>query len=50
MAAETLLSSLKKEHISYQDEPYTVKTDFTGDLDEMLYPLAVTPEEEIYYN
>lgn len=50
MAAETLLSSLKKEHISYQDEPYTVKTDFTGDLDEMLYPLAVTPEEEIYYD
>ena len=48
-AAEMLLSSLKKEHTSYEDEAYTVKKDFTGDLDEMLYPLATTPEEEIYY-
>lgn len=50
VAAETLLSSLKKEHVSYKEEPYTVKTDFTGDLDEMLYPLATTPEEEVYYD
>ena len=45
-----MLSSLKKEHVSYKEEPYTVKTDFTGDLDEMLYPLATTPEEEVYYD
>lgn len=50
VAAETLLSSLKKEHVSYKKEPYTIKTDFTGDLDEMLYPLATTPEEEVYYD
>ena len=50
VAAETLLSSLKKEHVSYKEEPYTIKTDFTGDLDEMLYPLATTPEEEVYYD
>ena len=49
VAAETLLSSLKKEHVSYKEEPYNIKTDFTGDLDEMLYPLATTPEEEVYY-
>ena len=24
--------------------------DFTGDLDEMLYPLALTEEKEIYYD
>ena len=45
-----MLSSLKKEHVSYKEEPYTIKTDFTGDLDEMLYPLATTPEEEVYYD
>lgn len=50
VAAEILLSSLKKEHVSYKEEPYTIKTDFTGDLDEMLYPLATTPEEEVYYD
>ena len=50
VAADTLLSSLKKEHVSYKEEPYTIKTDFTGDLDEMLYPLATTPEEEVYYD
>lgn len=50
MAVETLLSTLRKEHSSYADEPYTVKKDFTGDLDEMLYPLATTPDEEVYYD
>ena len=50
VAAETLLASLKKEHVSYKEEPYTIKTDFTGDLDEMLYPLATTAEEEVYYD
>ena len=41
---------LLEGHESYTDETYTVKTDFTGDLDEMLYPLATTPEDEIYYD
>lgn len=50
MAAETLLSALRKEHTSYADEPYTIKKDFTGDLDEMLYPLATIPDEEVYYD
>ena len=50
MAAEKLLSALRKEHASYAEEPYKVKTDFIGDLDEMLYPLATTPDEEIYYD
>ena len=50
MAAENLMSALRKEHASYAEEPYTVKKDFTGDLDEMLYPLATTPDEEVYYD
>lgn len=50
MAAEILLSALRKDHASYVEEPYKVKKDFIGDLDEMLYPLATTPDEEIYYD
>lgn len=49
MAAEALLTDLGKEHVSYTDAAYEVRTDFEGDLDKMLYPLAMTPEEEIYY-
>lgn len=50
LASDLLLEGLGKEHESFTDETYTVKTDFTGDLDEMLYPLATTPEDEIYYD
>lgn len=50
LAAELLMKDLGKEYISYQEEPYTVRKDFIGDLDEMLYPGALTPEEEIYYD
>lgn len=48
-AGDILLSALDKEHDSYEEEPYEIKTDFTGDLDTMLYPLLPTLEEEIYY-
>ena len=50
LASDLLLEGLGKEYEPYTDETYTVKTDFTGDLDEMLYPLATTPEDEIYYD
>lgn len=49
-AADIMLTVLGKEHDSYENESYTVKNDFEGDLDKMLYPLALTPEEEIYYD
>lgn len=49
-ASDLLMEALGKDHESYTDETYTVKTDFTGDLDEMLYPLATTPEDEVYYD
>lgn len=50
MASDILMAVLEKEHEPYTDENYTVKTDFTGDLDEMLYPLATEAEDEIYYD
>lgn len=36
--------------ISYKDETYEVRTDHIGDLDKMLYPRALTPEDEVYYD
>ncbi len=50
LAAETLLDRLGKDHRSYEEADYTVRTDYEGDLDAMLYPSAVTPEDEIYYD
>lgn len=49
MASDTLLDALGKRHLAFTEAPSEWRIDFTGDLDEMLYPLAVTPEEEIYY-
>lgn len=49
LASDVLLTALDKEHDSYQEEVYEVREDFEGDLDNMLYPLAITPEQEIYY-
>lgn len=50
LAADTLLTALEKEHMPYEEETYEEKVDFEGDLDKMLYPLAMTPETEIYYD
>ena len=50
LAADLILSSIGKEHSSYADRTFTVRKDFQGDLDRMLYPAAVKPEEEIYYD
>lgn len=49
LASDRILSALEKEHISYEGEPYEVREDFVGDLDKMLYPEALTLEEEVYY-
>ncbi|EJW96309.1 alginate o-acetyltransferase AlgJ, partial [gut metagenome] len=50
LAADTLLEALGKEHVSYEGEPYQEKEDFEGDLDKMLYPLAMTPEKQFYFD
>lgn len=49
IASDALMTALEKEHESYEDVPYEEREDFTGDLDQMLYPTALTPEKEIYY-
>lgn len=50
LAADVLLDALGKDHDSYEGESYTVRRDYTGDLDTMLYPLASTADDEIYYD
>lgn len=49
MAGDMLLDTLGKTHLTFTEAPSEWRTDFTGDLDGMLYPLATTAEEEIYY-
>lgn len=49
LAAEALMDALDLEHTSYENAEYEVRTDFEGDLDQMLYPNATTLEDEIYY-
>ena len=49
LAADAMLDALGKLHISYTNDDYEIRKDFIGDLDKMLYPEALTPEEEIYY-
>lgn len=51
LASDTILSYLGKEHPKYAGQrPYSIRRDFEGDLDKMLYPAAITLEEEIYYD
>lgn len=50
VAAELLLTALDQEHSSYEEREYEKRTDFDGDLAAMVYPSAVEPEEEIYYD
>ena len=50
LAADVLMDALGKDHDSYEGESYTVRKDYTGDLDTMLYPLASTADDEIYYD
>lgn len=49
LAADRILTGLGKKHPSYADRTYELRADFEGDLDRMLYPAAIEPEEERYY-
>lgn len=49
LASDKILTALGREHVSYEDADYEVRKDFEGDLDKMLYPEALTLEDEIYY-
>lgn len=50
LGAEVLLDALGQKHDSYEGVSCQIRTDFTGDLDQMLYPLAAEMEEEFYYD
>lgn len=48
-ASEWIQSALGNHFHSYVGESYTVRKDFTGDLEKMLYPAMPQKEEQIYY-
>jgi len=50
LAAELMMDEVGQIHDLYKFETYAVRKDFAGDLDEMLYPKALTLEDEIYYD
>lgn len=45
-----LMDSIGREHETYLNVPYEIQKVHTGDIDEMLYPLAAEPEEEYFYD
>ncbi len=50
LASDRILTALGKAHVSYTDRNYQIRRDSEGDLEQMLYPAAIRPEEEIYYD
>lgn len=45
-----MMNRFEKSHETYLNVPYTLEKIHSGDLDEMLYPLAVELEEEYVYD
>ena len=50
LAGDAILEVLTQEHCDYSNETFQIRKDFEGDLDKMLYPEAITLEDEIYYD
>lgn len=50
LASAVLLEKTGKETVDWENEPYETRCDFAGDLDAMLFPEAVSLEEEIYFD
>ena len=50
MAAEAILDALGMEHRQYEEADASIQRIFEGDLEKMLFPAAVTPEEEVVYD
>ncbi len=48
MAADALLEALEKEHRPLSEMEFEVRKDFEGDLEKMLTPKRIVPEEEFY--
>ena len=49
MAARKMMDKAGKFYFAESSDPYEVRTDYEGDLDRMLFPLAIKPDEEVYY-
>lgn len=49
LACHVLMEQMGKEHESYKNIPCEVVVEHTGDIDEMLYPLAVEKEPDYQY-
>lgn len=50
LASQALLQQLGEESIDWETETCEIRCDFEGDLDTMLFPEAVTLEDEIYFD
>ncbi len=50
LAYRTLMDEVGKRHETYLNVPRFSKEDHVGDIEEMMYPSAVKPEEEIYFD
>lgn len=50
LAYNSLLDAAGWEHADYADCMYSVKKDYIGDLNSMVYPKLEKPEENYYYN
>lgn len=49
LAYNTLLDAMGKAHDDYSDVPFEPRNDYIGDLNEMLFPVGATPEQNYYY-
>ncbi len=49
MAARKMMDEAGKLYFAQSTDPFEVRTDFEGDLDGMLFPTAVEPDDEVYY-
>ena len=50
LAYNTIMDAMGREHETYANVPTVTEKDHIGDIDEILYPLAAEPEENIYYS
>lgn len=50
LAYQTLMKELGKKYETYMNVPKDVVADHYGDIEKMIYPSAVRPEEETYYD
>lgn len=49
LAYRALMEAMGKKHETYLNVPFTEETVHVGDLEEMLYPKAITPEKDFIY-